>query len=189
MSPELRPNKAEKLFLNLAYERFFLLFDEVMNEEFWEKEAWYRFSRVSHAFSVYTEVIAYEPFKYIFESLKIKRPPMESEIANELFKFVRNILSHFPFYETWEDVWISKELVNWQREGLSIDRFLKKYNGKDKVKYRFWEEEKKLMTYLSICFPEKYEDNKIYLKDIITEKEGVKFSFIMMRQVLNTQLE
>jgi len=45
------------------------------------------------------------------------------------------------------------------------------------------------MTYMSIKFPEIYEDNKIYLQDIISEKDGVKFSFIMMRQILNTQVE
>ena len=46
------------------------------------------------------------------------------------------------------------------------------------------------MTYLSIKFPDKYEtESKIYLKDIISEKEGVKFSFILMRQIMNTQIE
>ena len=42
---------------------------------------------------------------------------------------------------------------------------------------------------MSINFPEKYEQNKIYLKDIVAEKDGVKFSLIMMRQILNTQVE
>jgi hypothetical protein len=114
---------------------------------------------------------------------------MESEIGGPLFKFVRNILAHFPVFDTWDEVWVSKELVNWQREGLTIDRFLKKYLGHDEVKYRFWEPDKKLMTYISINFPEKYEQNKIYLKDIVAEKDGVKFSLIMMCQILNTQVE
>ena len=42
---------------------------------------------------------------------------------------------------------------------------------------------------MSICFPEQYDENKIYLKDIISEKDGVKFSLIMMRNILNTQVE
>jgi len=79
--------------------------------------------------------------------------------------------------------------VNWQREGLTIDRFLKKYAGHEEVKYRFWEPKKKQMTYMSISFPQAYENEKIYLKDIITEKDGVRFSLIMMLQVLNTQVE
>jgi hypothetical protein len=186
---EKRPNKSEELFLTLGYNKFYDLFDEIMEDEFWEKEGWYRFSKISNIFSVYSELLIYEPFKYVLESIKEKRPPMESEIGGPLFKFVRNILAHFPVFDTWDEVWVSKELVNWQREGLTIGRFLKKYLGHDEVKYRFWEPDKKLMTYISINFPEKYEQNKIYLKDIVAEKDGVKFSLIMMCQILNTQVE
>jgi hypothetical protein len=42
---------------------------------------------------------------------------------------------------------------------------------------------------MSIRFPEEYGENKIYLKDMISEKDGVKFSFIMMSKILNTQVE
>lgn len=186
---EARPNKSEELFLSLGYNRFYDLFDEIIEDDFWAKEDCYRFGRVSSIFAVYSELLAHKRFKYVLDALKIRRPPMESEIGGPLFKFVRNILAHFPVFETWDEVWVSKELVNWQKEGLTIDRFLKKYTGHDEVKYRFWEADKKRMTYMSICFPEEYDNNKIYLKDMIEEKDGVKFSLIMMRQILNTQVE
>lgn len=190
MSDEhLKPNEAEKLFLSLAYNRFYNLFEEIMNDSFWKLDAWQRFSKVSNGFSVYAELLNYAPLKYILKTMKTKRPPMEAEIGGELFKFVRNVLAHFPLFATWDDVWINKTLINWNREGQSIDRFLKKYQGSSEVKYRFWEEKKKQMTYLSINFPSIYSDEKIYLKDIINEKDGVKFSFIMMRNILNTQVE
>ena len=160
-----------------------------MADEFWEHEPRYRFSRVSQAFAVYAELLAYEPFKHVLEAIKNHRPPMESEIGGPLFKFVRNVLAHFPLFETWDDVWINKELVNWQKEGLTIDRFLKKFAGHSKIKYRFWESEKKRMTYMTIRFPHEYADKKIFLKDMLVEKEGVMFSLIMMRQILNTQVE
>ena len=186
---EMRPNKSEELFLSLGYNRFYDLFDEIMEDAFWEKEDWYRFSKVSNIFAVYSELLAYEPFKYVLEVIKKQRPPMESEIGGPLFKFVRNILAHFPVFETWDEVWISKELVNWQKEGLTIDRFLKKYAGHEEIKYRLWRADKKRMTYMSIKFHQEYADNKIYLKDMISEKDGVIFSLIMMRQILNTQVE
>jgi hypothetical protein len=160
-----------------------------MAEAFWRKEDWYRFSKVSQVFSIYTELLSYEPFKDVLEEIKKRRPLMEAEIGGPLFKFVRNVLAHFPVFETWNSIWFSKELVNWQKEGLTIDRFLKKYAGHEEVKYRFWEPDKKLMTYMSIRFPEEYCDNKIFLKDIVAEKNGVKFSLIMMRQILNSQVE
>jgi len=186
---ELRPTKSEELFLSLGFNKFYDLFEELMDDNFWEKNSWYRFSKVSQVFAIYTELLMYEPFKHVLDNIKQNRPPMESEIGGALFKFVRNILAHFPLYESWDKVWINKELVNWQKQGLTIDKFLKKYEGHNEIKYRFWEEEKKKMTYISIKFPKNYSDTKIYLKDIISEKDGIKFSLIMMKQILNTQVE
>ena len=58
------------------------------------------------------------------------------------------------------------------------------------MKFRFWESNEKRMTYLSINFPQEYDnESKIYLKDLITEKEGIKFSFILMRKIIDTQVE
>ncbi len=65
LSMDKRPTKSEELFLSLGYNRFYDLFDEVMDDEFWEKENWYRFSKVSNIFSVYAEILAYEPFKHV----------------------------------------------------------------------------------------------------------------------------
>lgn len=186
---DMRPNRSEELFLSLGYNRFYDLFDEIMADDFWEKEDWYRFSKVSSVFAVYAEILTYEPFKFVLEALKKHRPPMESEIGGPMFKFVRNLLAHFPIFETWNDVWVSKELVNWQKKGLTIDRFLKKYTGHEEVKYRFWEANKKRMTYISISFPKEYGEKKIYLKDMISEKDGTKFSLMMMRKILDTQVE
>jgi len=190
MAEELRPNKAEKEFLTLAYNRFYDIFEEVMDDSFWDKDEWYRFSKVKDGFAVYAELLNYPPIKWAIEHVKKARPPMEAEIGSELFKFVRNIVAHFPFFESWDKVWFNKSIINWYKEGRSIDKFLNKYKGKETVKYRFWEAQKKRMTYLSINFPKKYEENtKIYLKEILSEKEGVKFSFILMKKILDTQVE
>ncbi len=45
------------------------------------------------------------------------------------------------------------------------------------------------MTYFSINFPEEYEDNNIYLKDIISEEVGMKFCMVLMREILDKQVE
>jgi len=99
------------------------------------------------------------------------------------------VIVHFPFFDSWDDVWVNQSMVNWHKDSQSIDRFIRKYKGKETVKYRFWEADKKRMTYLSINFPKHYEgDAKIYLKDLLTEREGVRFSFVLMRQVLDSQV-
>jgi len=190
MDEDLRPNKAELEFLTLSYNRFYDIFEEVIDDSFWDKDEWYRFSKVKEGFAIYPELLNYEPIKWVITHIKVSRPPMEAEIGSELLKFIRNVIIHFPFFNSWNDVWINQSTINWHKDGQSIDRFLRKYKGRETVKYRFWEADKKKMTYLSINFPKRYEDNtKIYLKDFLTEKEGVKFSFILMRQILDTQVE
>ncbi len=186
-----RPNQAEINFLTLAYNRFYDIFDEIFDDHFWQKDKFYRFCKIKDGFAVYSELLNYEPIKSVLNWMKNGgRPPMEGEIGDELFRFVRNIILHFPFFESWDDVWVSKEIINWSKEKQFIDRFLEKNKGKKQVKYRFWEESKKQMTYLSINFPDKYGGkDKIFLKNIILEKDGVKFSYILMRNILNTQVE
>ena len=70
-----------------------------------------------------------------------------------------------------------------------MDRFLSTYAGHDPVKYRIWSPKKKTMTYVSINFPAKYDDDKVFLKDLMPEKEGLIFSLSLMRQVLDSQVE
>ena len=181
-------NERKIEFLNLAYNRFYDIYEEVIDDNFWTKESYYRFSKVKDAFSIYSELLNYEPLKDVIKYVKEKRPPMEGDIASNLFKFIRNIFSHFPFFESWDSVYINKNLINWHKEGQSIDRFLKKYSGINEVKYRYWEYKNKKMTYLTISFPEKYDNKKIYLKDILSEKEGVIFSLILMKKILETQV-
>ena len=120
------------------------------------------------------------------------RPPLEGIIADDVFSFIRNLLLHFPIFNTWNEVYINKNLATWSKVG-QIDKFLNKcinikIDGESKVNYRIWEEEKKKMTYFSVNFPEKYEDNDIYLKDLISEEVGMKFCMALMREILDKQV-
>ena len=45
------------------------------------------------------------------------------------------------------------------------------------------------MTYFSIHFPEVYNQNDIYLKNIISEDAGMKFCMTLMKAVLDTQVK
>ncbi len=45
------------------------------------------------------------------------------------------------------------------------------------------------MTYFYINFPKEYEDNNVYLKDIISEEVGMKFCMALMREILDKQVE
>jgi len=187
---DTRPNLAEKEFLTLAYNRFYDLFEEIIQDKYREANAQYRFSKIKDIFTIYSELLNYEPIKWSIEQIKTNRPPMEAEISSELFKFIRNIIVHFPFFDTWESIFFNKTLVNWNKEGQSINKFLMSYENKGQIKYRFWEADKKRMTYLSINFPNNYSSGeRIYLKDILIEKDGIKFSAILMKKIFDIQVE
>lgn len=187
---ELRPNDAEKEFLTLVYNRFYDLFEEIDSDSFWEKNGWYRLCKIREAFFVYAELLHYPPMQWVLDYIKKTRPPFEAEMGGELFRFIRNIMAHMPFFEKWNDIWINRNVVNWYKEGQAIDKFLRKYEGKGEIKFRYWLPDKKKMIYMSIKFPTDYSSNKkIFLKDILKEKEGVIFAIRYMKKILDTQVE
>ena len=191
---ELKPNEKEKEALSLFYNRFYDLYEEVVNDNFMNKDAKVRFYKLRESFSIYKELLSYEPIKeYINWMKKGGRPHFEGIIADDLFSFIRNLLLHFPIFDTWNEVYINKNLATWSKVG-QIDRFLtksikEKIDGKGTVKYRIWEERKKKMTYFCINLPEEYNHNNIYLKDILSEEVGIKFCMALMRAILDTQIE
>lgn len=190
---ELKPSKKEVEVLTLFYNRFYDLYDEIVADNFIGENGNVRFLKLREAFSIYKELLNYKPIKYYIEWMKKGgRPPLEGIIADEVFSFIRNLLLHFPIFDTWNEVYINKKLATWSKVG-QIDKFLNKcvnikIDGKSEVKYRIWEEKKKKMTYFSIKFPEKYEDNDIYLKDLISEEVGMKFCMALMREILDKQV-
>lgn len=181
-------SETEELFLNLAYNKFYDISDEIFSADFWNESATYRLGRITQVFSIYAEILNHKPMKEVLESISKNRPPMEAEISGPLFKFIRNVLAHFSFFDSWDDIWISKQLINWFKSDQSIDKFLEKYKGRDQIKYRYKSNYTSDFTYVSINFPRQYNFSKIYLKDIIKENEGIKFAITMMLRVLNTQV-
>jgi len=188
------PNEKELEVLTLFYNRFYDLYDEITNDNFQQEDAQLRFFKLREAFSIYKELLSYEPIKdYIKWMKKGGRPPLEGVIADGLFSFIRNLLLHFPVFKTWDEVFINKNLATWSKVG-QIDKFLQKstqikIDGKGTLHYRIWETKKEKMTYFTINFPEKYDEQNIYLKDIISEEVGMKFCMALMREILDTHVE
>lgn len=180
--------------LTLFYNRFYELYEEITSENFIEENAQIRFFKLREAFSIYKELLSYEPIKSYIDWMKHGgRPPLEGVIADGLFSFIRNLLLHFPVFKTWDEVYINKTLATWSKTG-QIDRFLNKcqqikIDGTGILHYRIWEVKKKKMTYFTINFPEEYGEENIFLKDIISEDVGMKFCMALMREVLDTQVK
>ena len=190
MTNNLRPTDSEKKYLSHAYNYFYDIYEEVFSENFWKRTKYYRFCKAKDAFSIYAELLNYEPIGWVIEHIRKSRPPMEAEIGSELFKFIRNVVVHFSYFEKWDDVWVDKDVVNWYQKGQSIDKFITKYEGHDSVKYRMWDAKNRKMTYLSINFPKDYSTGgKVFLKNVLKEKEGIMFSMAFIRKIIDTQVE
>lgn len=185
---ELKPNPAEQVFLSLGYNRFFDLFKEIESKLFWEQAPLYRFHRIRDIFAVYTELIQYEPLEHVLDAKKASRP-VEHDIGERLFSFVRNLLAHFPLFDSWDAVTIDMQLATWERKG-QIHKFLTDVEGKPQVKYRFFDSAMKEMIYVTINFPEGYSQNHpIPLCAVLTEREGVRFSIRLMLKILLQNVE
>ena len=184
------PNKKEVLFLNYSYNFFLDIYEEVMKDNFWQKEAYYRLCRIKDALLVYSEILEYEPISWFLEALKNLRPPMEAELSREYLLFLRILLIHFPLFYSWDEIKFTRDLINWSKPGQSIDKFLAHFAGHAPVKYRMWNPQNKTMTYVSINFPIAYTPkNEMLLKDFMPEKEGVLFIMSLMHMVLMSQVE
>ena len=184
------PSESEAEFLKLSYKFIYDIFDEVENKSFWDKDPYYRFSRVRDALLVYSELLQYKPIDFVINIIRKLRPPIEAELSREYLLFIRNLLTHFPLFQKWAEVKLSKSLINWSKPGRSIDQFLTKYSGTPEIKYRVWDKKKKEMTYFTIKFPSTYnEDVVIHLEAIISEKEGVRSAMMLMRSILNSQID
>lgn len=123
---EITPSEQELEVLTLFYNRFYDLYEEITNEDFLKEDPKFRFYKLREAFSVYKELMNYEPIMaYVDWMKKGGRPPLEGVIADGLFSFIRNLLLHFPIFNTWDEVYINKNLATWNKAG-QIDCFLKK---------------------------------------------------------------
>jgi hypothetical protein len=186
----LRPTSLELSFLKPAYERFFVLYAEIIADDFWDLPAECRLFRIKEGFAVYSELLLYEPLAFELEKLEVTRPPMEAEIARGLLKTIRNLMLHFPLFDTWGAIRFRRSMINWARQGQSIDRFLTKQENAGAVKYRFWETDKKRMTYLVVDFPADYSrDGEVVLSEVLNERDGVRFAFFLMKRLLDTQID
>jgi len=100
----------------------------------------------------------------------------DNDIKLETFDLIRNIIIHFPIYESWDEIYISKELLKWNtnRNGQIINYFKK--HCKKSFTYRiFLNENGKWIERhtISITVPELKDEEGIYLKDILSLNDAI----------------
>ncbi len=192
----IHPNKKELEMLGLLYDKFFHLYEEIRSKEFLKLDAGIRFMKLSKMFAIYNEAQLYPPIRYVLDGLDKIRPKSEKFIALNLFNFIRNVLAHYPVFDSWNEAYVTKNLAPWSDKikNKSILRFLGDREKLDDYnrnpKFRIFDNNNKKFEYFEIRFPSSLkDDDKVYLKDIFSEKVGIRFCIIFMMKYLSIQLK
>ena len=95
----------------------------------------------------------------------------DNEIKIDTFDLIRNILIHFPIFETWDEICISKKLLKWNtdKSGQIIKYFEKNCNKTFKYRIFLNENDEWVERHtITVTIPELNDNNTIYLKDILS---------------------
>ncbi len=116
----------------------------------------------------------YERMKSIAESSKVEENNSNIDDKFKTFTMLRNVINHFPIFEKWEDVYISKDLLEWNNTKQNqIKTF---FNTEKEYKYKIYLNENNAWVpkhFITIKTPKLGKYNKIYLKDIMSLDEAL----------------
>lgn len=94
------------------------------------------------------------------------------EAKSSTFLMIRHLLVHFPIFETWDSIFITKNLLNWNNDNRkgAIEKYFSKYSGKTlkfsiytRVDYHF----DKTRDF-DISVPQIHNSKQRYIKDFLS---------------------
>ena len=176
------PKKEQIAFLNLSYSRYFQLierFKGALNDH-------QKFLTLKELISLFNEVDSYKPLK---DTLKSAPTGSFLKKFGLLFKALRNLLLHFPFYDNWNDVVFNREIVLcMEPTNSSIDKYFK---GPDHMQFffRFGEPDGEKVEG-RILEPVGYLEGKdIRLENIISLDDATSLLVGFMRLIMMSGLD
>lgn len=99
----------------------------------------------------------------------------------QTFKMIRNLINHFPCFKTWDDIYVSKELLNWNGKGENgqINNYFKRKRNFSYVIFLNKKSQWIPEIFININTPKLDSNNKIFIKDIMTLDDALwTFSII-----------
>lgn len=147
------------------------------------------FQTVKKLASLTNELFKDSDVKKLFIELANKSIPngKNNNQKIETFDMFRNYFSHFPIFEKYEDAYINKELLHWNKSGKGkIEKYFEKYQNTEisfliiyKMVNGVWTPEQEIKLFIP-ALPEK---EKLYLKNIISLKD-VYLTFSIVKYYL-----
>lgn len=89
---------------------------------------------------------------------------------SETFRMLRNLIAHFPIFEKWEDIFITKNMLRWNNKIGFIEGYFSKNSGR-KLEFSVYTRKDSFYNKtkdFEIIVPELKESKRTYLKDIIS---------------------
>lgn len=108
------------------------------------------------------------------------------DVKLETFKMIRNVLVHFPYYKKWEDVFITPEMLIWNKSWSTIKNYFEENKGKNinyNVYIRDGDGEWQYRHTVNATVPEMVSNTKLYLKDFLSI-EDVFWTFGLIDSML-----
>ena len=132
----------------------------------------HEFEIVKRTSSLITELLSNKETKQIFieKSNESTVNGENNDVKIEFFEAIRNILIHFPFFKSWNEVFICKEMLKWNREkDGEIIKFFNKNKNKN-IKYTIFTKQDgqwKEKHIVNVYIPELPDSERLYIKDVI----------------------
>jgi len=162
------PKQDQIDFIQLSLNRSNELMSLVEDNALSERE---RFLLLKELVSIYSEMERYPPIIDLLKTVPAGNPVGD---FGPLFKVIRHLLSHFPFFDTWDVFWFNQEMVNaMSSPGKTIQNYFSKGNHPEFF-FKFQSSSGELMHEGKIVSPKGYLQNqKIYLKDILSFNDAI----------------
>jgi len=178
------PEPQQIEFLNLAFTRYLHLRHALKNPNPSNTQE-QKFYYIKELISVYNELEMFPNIKSSLFSKHVDNPILR---FGPLFKAIRNLVSHFPFFYSWDEVKFNRELVTCMKpKNLTIDRYFANEKGYLELPFRFVDQSTGRQIEGEIFAPKGYNNNDtVYLKDILCLQDAITLIVGYSHMVLST---
>jgi len=180
------PTADQVEFLQLGLNRYRELSNALLNNENLTDEQ--KFFFIKELVSVYSEMEAYPPLKNLLNDSPINNPILTFQ---PLFKAIRHVLAHFPFFSKWDDFYFNQDMVNCMKSpGKTIHKYFLAAEKHPQFFFRFQSRDKGEELNGKIMAPIGYDSNKnIKLTDILSLNDAISLIVGHSHLILSTVLD
>ena len=176
--------QTKKIFIELALNRF----QDLLNENFLEIDSKTKLITLQNGFAIFDELVSEKRINFYFKKQSVKRE--EFEPMENIFNALRNYFVHFPIFNSFEECFIQKDFIKWNKvqKHSAIDNFFTNFANQSGLVFCFEAKEG-----ISKSFETKFtppigynEGKKVFLRDVLDDN-SLNFIFLLMKGILEQE--